>query len=165
MPLTEIAVRKATPGAKTTRLFDGGGLYLEVAPSGGKWWRLKYRFAEKEKRLSLGVYPEVSLKQARLKRDDARRLLASGIDPSEQPFQQDPAPSRARHLPLARRAADRLDHRARTADRASPHREPRRAGNRAPGDAELLARSSATPSPPAAPSVTPPEICAAPCPR
>src|SRR5688500_13277631 len=83
MPLTEIAVRKAKPGAKTTRLFDGGGLYLEVAPSGGKWWRLKYRFAEKEKRLSLGVYPEVSLKEARLKRDGARRLLASGIDPSE----------------------------------------------------------------------------------
>jgi integrase len=83
MPLTEIAIRKATPGAKTTRLFDGNGLYVEVAPSGGKWWRLKYRFAEKEKRLSLGVYPEVSLKEARLKRDDARRLLASGIDPSE----------------------------------------------------------------------------------
>lgn len=54
-----------------------------MAPSGGKWWRLKYRFAEKEKRLSLGVYPEVSLKEARLKRDDARRLLANGIDPSE----------------------------------------------------------------------------------
>lgn len=95
MPLTEIAVRKATPGAKTTRLFDGGGLYLEVAPSGGKWWRLKYRFAEKEKRLSLGVYPEVSLKQARLKRDDARRLLASGIDPSEH-RQQSGTPSSRR---------------------------------------------------------------------
>src|SRR3989454_6980415 len=84
MPLTEIAVRKAKSGAKPARLFDGGGLYLEIAPSGGKWWRLKYRFAEKEKRLSLGVYPEVSLKAARAKRDDARRLLASGIDPSEQ---------------------------------------------------------------------------------
>jgi hypothetical protein len=83
MPLTEIAVRKAKAAAKPTRLFDGGGLYLELAPSGGKWWRLKYRFAEKEKRLSLGVYPEVSLKAARAKRDDARRLLADGIDPSE----------------------------------------------------------------------------------
>ena len=58
MPLTEIAIRKARAGAKPARLFDGGGLYLEISPSGGKWWRLKYRFAEKEKRLSLGVYPE-----------------------------------------------------------------------------------------------------------
>jgi len=83
MPLTEIALRKAKASAKPARLFDGGGLYLEIAPSGGKWWRFKYRFAEKEKRLSLGVYPEVSLKAARAKRDDARRLLADGIDPSE----------------------------------------------------------------------------------
>src|SRR6266480_5971805 len=83
MPLTEIAIRKAKAGAKPARLFDAGGLYLEISPSGGKWWRFKYRFAEKEKRLSLGVYPEVSLKAARAKRDDARRLLAEGIDPSE----------------------------------------------------------------------------------
>jgi len=55
MPLTEVAVRKAQPGAKTMRLFDGGGLYLEVAPSGGKWWRLKYRVAEKEKRLWVSI--------------------------------------------------------------------------------------------------------------
>src|SRR5690242_14198450 len=65
MPLTEIAVRNAKARAKPVRLFDGGGLYLEIAPSGGKWWRFKYRFTEKEKRLSLGVYPEVSLKAAR----------------------------------------------------------------------------------------------------
>jgi integrase len=84
MPLTDTVIRKAGPGPKPIRLFDAGGLYLEVAPSGGKWWRLKYRFAEKEKRLSLGVYPEVSLKEARLKRDDARRLLANGVDPSAQ---------------------------------------------------------------------------------
>jgi integrase len=83
MPLTEIAVRNAKARAKPARLFDAGGLYLEISPSGGKWWRFKYRFAEKEKRLSLGVYPEVSLKAARARRDDARRLLAEGIDPSE----------------------------------------------------------------------------------
>lgn len=83
MPLTEIAVRNAKARAKPARLFDAGGLYLEISPSGGKWWRFKYRFAEKEKRLSLGVYPEVSLKAARAKRDEARRLLAEGIDPSE----------------------------------------------------------------------------------
>ncbi len=83
MPLTEIAVRSAKARARPVRLFDSGGLYLEIAPSGGKWWRFKYRFTEKEKRLSLGVYPEVSLKAAHAKRDEARRLLADGIDPSE----------------------------------------------------------------------------------
>ncbi|EGD04505.1 integrase family protein [Burkholderia sp. TJI49] len=65
------------------RLFDGGGLYLEIAPSGGKWWRLKYRFGGKEKRYSLGVYPEVTLATARKKRDEAREKLAAGIDPGE----------------------------------------------------------------------------------
>ncbi|XOD02626.1 tyrosine-type recombinase/integrase [Burkholderia sp. 22PA0099] len=62
-------------------MFDGGGLYLEISPAGGKWWRLKYRSAGKEKRLSLGVYPEVSLKDARAKRDSARTQLADGVDP------------------------------------------------------------------------------------
>jgi hypothetical protein len=62
--LTNTAIRKIKPGQKSLKLFDGGGLYLEVAPAGGKWWRLKYRFNGKEKRLSLGVYPDVSLKVA-----------------------------------------------------------------------------------------------------
>jgi integrase len=83
MPLTDTTIRNAKPGNKARRLFDGGGLYLEVAPSEGKWWRLKYRFGGKEKRLSLGVYPDVSLKGARERRDDARKLLANDIDPSE----------------------------------------------------------------------------------
>lgn len=83
MPLTDTAIRNAKPSDKPTRLFDGGGLYLEIAPSGGKWWRLKYRFAGKEKRISLGVYPDVSLAIARKRRDDAREKLAAGIDPSE----------------------------------------------------------------------------------
>jgi integrase len=82
MPLTDTAIRNAKPGAKPLRLFDGGGLYLEVAPAGGKWWRLKYRIAGKEKRLSLGTYPDVGLKEARERRDDARKLLAAGTDPS-----------------------------------------------------------------------------------
>jgi integrase len=84
MPLTNTALRNAKAGPNSIRLFDGGGMYLEVAPTGGKWWRLKYRYAGKEKRLSLGVYPEISLKDARERRDQARKLLAEGIDPSEQ---------------------------------------------------------------------------------
>jgi integrase len=82
MPLTDTAIRNVKPGEKPVRLFDGGGLYLEVAPSGGKWWRLKYRIHGKEKRLSLGTYPEVGLRDARDRRDEARRLLAAGTDPS-----------------------------------------------------------------------------------
>ena len=82
MPLKNTAIRNAKPGPKAQRLFDAGGLYLEVAPAGGKWWRFKYRFEGKEKRLSLGVYPEVSLAEAREKRDAARKLIAQGIDPA-----------------------------------------------------------------------------------
>jgi Arm DNA-binding domain len=80
MPLTDTAIRNAKPGEKPVRLFDGRGLYLEISPTGGKWWRLKYRFNGKEKRLSLGVYPDVS---ARDRRDASRNVLADGIDPSE----------------------------------------------------------------------------------
>ncbi len=80
--LTDTAIRKAKPSHKPIRLFAGGGLYVEVSPTGGKWWRLKYRFDGKEKRLSLGVYPDVSLKGARERRHEARKLLADGIDPS-----------------------------------------------------------------------------------
>lgn len=83
MSLTDTAIRNAKPGEKPFKLFDGRGLYLEISPAGGKWWRLKYRYDGKEKRLSLGVYPDVSLKDARERRDTARKLLADGIDPSE----------------------------------------------------------------------------------
>jgi len=82
MPLTNTAIRNAKPGKKTCKLYDERGLYLEVSPSGGKWWRLKYRYNGKEKRLSLGVYPDVTLKMARDRRDESRKLLADGIDPS-----------------------------------------------------------------------------------
>ena len=82
MALSDTAIRNAKPGAKPVRMFDGGGLYLEVAPSGGKWWRLKYRHDSKEKRLSLGIYPDVGLKAARARRDAARKLIAEGTDPS-----------------------------------------------------------------------------------
>ena len=83
MPLTDTACKNAKPSEKARKVYDGGGLYLEVMPSGSKYWRHKYRFLGKEKRLAFGVYPEVTLKEAREKRDKARKLLAEGIDPSE----------------------------------------------------------------------------------
>lgn len=83
MPLTDATIRTAKPSTKPVRMFDGGGLYLEVSPAGGKLWRLKYRFNGKEKRLALGAYPETGLKEARERREDARKLLANGADPSE----------------------------------------------------------------------------------
>ncbi len=83
MPLTDSMARNAKPAAKTVRMFDRDGLYLEVSPRGGKWWRLKYRYAGKEKRVSLGVYPEVNLKKARARTLEARQLLDAGVDPSE----------------------------------------------------------------------------------
>lgn len=82
--LTDTAIRKAKPAAKSQRLFDAGGLYLEVSPAGGKLWRLKYRINGKEKRLALGTYPDTGLANARDKRDAARKLLAAGVDPGEQ---------------------------------------------------------------------------------
>lgn len=82
MALTAITVRAAKATDKPLKLSDEKGLFLEVRPGGGKWWRLRYRHAGREKMLSLGVYPEVSLADARERRDEARRLLASGIDPS-----------------------------------------------------------------------------------
>jgi integrase len=81
--LTDTAIKKAKPGDKPVRIFDAGGLYLEVATSGSKLWRFKYRFEGKEKRQALGVYPDTSLAKAREKRDRARQLLADGIDPGQ----------------------------------------------------------------------------------
>jgi len=83
MSLSDTAVRSAKRADKTVRLFDERGLYLEVAPSGGKWWRFKYRFRGKEKRVSLGTYPDVTLKEARTRREEARKLLEAGVDPGE----------------------------------------------------------------------------------
>lgn len=82
MPLTDTAIRTTKPADKPLKLADGGGLFLLVNPKGGKWWRLKYRYEGKEKLLSLGTYPEVGLKDARERREAARKLLSQGIDPS-----------------------------------------------------------------------------------
>ena len=81
--LTDTAVKSAKPKDAPYKLSDGGGMYLLVKPNGGKYWHLAYRFNDKQRLLSLGVYPEVTLKEARLKRDAARKLLKDGTDPSE----------------------------------------------------------------------------------
>ena len=85
MALTDTAIRSSKPLDKAYKVYDEGGLYLQVTPSGGKWWRFKYRFEGKEKLLSFGIYPEVSLLSARQRRDQARTLLAGNppINPSE----------------------------------------------------------------------------------
>lgn len=82
MKLSDTKCKNTKPSQKPIKLSDGQGLYLEVAPTGGKYWRMKYRFNGKEKRLALGVYPEVSLSEAREKCRDARKLLGNNIDPS-----------------------------------------------------------------------------------
>lgn len=82
MKLTDVAVRKAKAGIKPAKMSDGGGLYLEVMPTGARYWRLKYRYAGKEKKLALGVYPRVSLADARKGRECAKAILAGGRDPS-----------------------------------------------------------------------------------
>lgn len=85
MSLTKLECDRATcaPGKPYTRLADGLGMYLEVTAAGGKYWRMKYRHAGKEKRLALGVYPEVTLAEARKRRDKARDALAAGEDPGQ----------------------------------------------------------------------------------
>lgn len=81
--LTDTKVKTFKPSDKPAKLFDGGGLFLLVTPQGGKLWRLKYRFDGKEKLLAAGTYPEVSLANARDRREQARKLLANGVDPGQ----------------------------------------------------------------------------------
>ena len=81
IPLSDVKVRNAKAKLKDYKLADGGGLYLLVSSTGGKLWRLKYNFGGKEKLLALGKYPIVSLSEARQRRDDAKRLLDTGVDP------------------------------------------------------------------------------------
>lgn len=83
MALTDMTVKKAKGTDKPLKMADGGGLYLLVQPNGAKYWRLAYRFDAKQKTLALGVYPDVSLADARTRRDEARKLLSSGVDPGE----------------------------------------------------------------------------------
>lgn len=82
LPLSDLQIRQAKPKEKPYKLFDGGGLFLEVSTSGGKLWRFKYRFGGLEKKLSLGAFPAVSLADARQKRDNVKIMMAKGIDPT-----------------------------------------------------------------------------------
>lgn len=101
MALTDTAIRNAKPGDKPIKLFDGGGLFLHITPAGQRYWRLKYRFAGKEKLLALGVYPRVGLKEARNRRDEAKRLLDDGVDPSVE--------RKVRKVATAERAANNFE--------------------------------------------------------
>ena len=83
MKLNHNLCKNAKPAEKARKLSDGGGLYLEVMPNGGKYWRLKYRFHGKEKRLAIGVFPQISLAEAREERERAKKLLAENKDPSQ----------------------------------------------------------------------------------
>ena len=84
MPLSAAAVTKAKPRDKAYKLTDERGLYLLFSPKGGRYWRMNYRFADKFRTIAFGVFPDVSLADARARRDDARKLLAKGIDPTEE---------------------------------------------------------------------------------
>lgn len=83
IPLSDMKIQKIKAQDKPITLFDGGGLFLLITPSGGKLWRFKYRFNGKEKKIAFGAYPTISLLDARHKRDEAKRQLANGIDPAE----------------------------------------------------------------------------------
>lgn len=81
MPLTDVAIRRFQPEVKPRKLSDSGGLFLYVTPSGGKLWRWKYTVGGKEKLMALGQYPKVTLAEARVRRDDARKQKNCGVDP------------------------------------------------------------------------------------
>lgn len=95
----ESVIDAAMPTNKDYKISDSGGLFLLVSKKGGKWWRLKYRIGGKEKSLSMGVYPNVSLADARTKRDEAKRMIAKGIDPSSKRKQE--KLEKSPHMPLS----------------------------------------------------------------
>ena len=82
MVLSAVTVKQAKPKQKKYVLKQEKGLYLEISPAGGKWWRLRYWMNKKENRISLGVFPDTSLAEARIRRDEARLKISKGIDPS-----------------------------------------------------------------------------------
>ena len=178
MPLTDTIARNAKPAGKTVRMFDRDGLYLEISPRGGKWWRLKYRYAGKEKRVSLGVYPEVNLKKARARTIEARELLDAGVDPSENRRAAKAAQAEGAGNSFEVVAREWIEQQMKSWVKGHGERILTRfehdifpwIGARPIADLtapELLTtgRCSAMPSPRGAPSAIRPAICAAPSPR
>jgi integrase len=109
MPLTDVQIRQAKPQEKFFDLRDGGGLYLRVMPSGGKLWRIDYRFQSKRQTLSPGTYPSFSLAQARTARAEAKALVARGVNPSEQKKADKQAALRSQQVTFAAVASEWLD--------------------------------------------------------
>jgi len=101
MPLSDLQIKNAKPKEKRYKLYDERSMFLVVDPSGGKWWRFKYDLGQGERGISLGVYPDVSLADARDLRDEKRKLVAKGIDPS--------AARKAEKLARAGRAKDSFE--------------------------------------------------------
>ena len=131
--LNDVQVRKAAPGAKPVRTFDGGCLSLEVRPAGGKWWRFKYRFGGKEKLLALGTYPDVSLKQLPDRRDTARKHLSEGA--SRRSLE------RLRTPGLKREPSTRLSLSLATGWRTACRPGPRTRGSQSAGRSRTMSRS------------------------
>jgi Arm DNA-binding domain len=93
--LTDIRLRHLKPWATVRKISDGGGLYVMVVPTGGRYWRYNYRFDGKQKTIALGIYPDVSLDLARARHEAARRLLALGADPARKKRELRNAPTRS----------------------------------------------------------------------
>lgn len=125
--LSELAIRNAKPRDATYSLVDGEGMYLEVTPKGGKWWRLNFRFNGKQKRISLGTYPDTSLKDAREKRKQARELLTNGIDPAEQRKARKTATETARRNTFEGVASEWAEHKV-LSEKWTPRTERKRRG-------------------------------------
>lgn len=117
MALSDIQIRNAKAGPKPSKLFDGGGLHLVVTPAGGKLWRLKYRVAGKEKLLSLAAYPDMTLAAARQARDEARKAIAAGRDPSLEKRRAKAKAKAGADDTFAAIAAEYIDKRKRDGDR------------------------------------------------
>jgi hypothetical protein len=134
MALTDLAIKRALPGAKIRKLSDGGGLQLWITPDGAKGWRLAYRFGGVQKAFAIGVYPKVGLKDARDSREAARRTLAQAQDPSRVKRAAKVAQVEASGNSSAWIAEELLEKKRRDRKAAATLRIARRAGN-ANGDA------------------------------
>ena len=153
MPLSDIKIRNAKPAEKPFELYDERVLFLIVTPAGGKWWRFKYQFEVKEKLLSLGIYPDISLREARDRRDDARKLVIASCADSNVTYSHGSGHAR---LPKCRRQIFWPSH-----EELSTVARLKRPTERSP----TVDRSSAMPWPPDAPCAILRATCVAPYPQ